>query len=112
MAEDDRLAGSPIPVIKLCAVLRCDRAHVRLLGCHPSKDAPFYRGLPHRHIDRKYKSTIFRAALERDPIKCNRITLQIPLVVAQSFGEPLTLRRIALQPSMLFEARRARARTI
>jgi len=34
--------------------------------------------------------------LERDPIKCNRITLQIPLIVAQSFGEPLTLRRIAL----------------
>jgi len=36
-------------------------------------------------------------ALERDPIKCNRITLQIPLIVAQSFGEPLTLRRTALQ---------------
>ena len=33
---------------------------------------------------------------ERDPIKCNRITLQIALIVAQSFGEPLTLRRIAL----------------
>jgi len=37
-----------------------------------------------------------RMGLERDPIKCNRITLQIPLIVAQSFGEPLTLRRIAL----------------
>jgi len=34
--------------------------------------------------------------LERDPIKSNRIALQIPLIVAQSFGEPLTLRRIAL----------------
>jgi len=37
-----------------------------------------------------------KLCLERDPIKRNRITLQIPLIVAQSFGEPLTLRRIAL----------------
>jgi len=42
------------------------------------------------------KSSRFFRSLERDPIKCNRITLPIPLIVAQSFGEPLTLRRIAL----------------